>query len=210
MKKSKKTLLIIMGIFISFVIIDSGQALIFNNKPVLKLVENINGGYLYQKNKGILVDNYVCTNGTKKSVFKLQGYNCPSKKQEYAKSGEESNIEIKNNGVVLRIKEKALNDSWATIILENNSNYTLGYGKDYFVEKEIDGKWYSLEIVGDRVFNMPLYHLKPKEIKEKEIGLSYGYGELAPGKYRVVKSVSLEYDNYNKEDFYIAAEFVIN
>lgn len=210
MKRSKKILLIIIGVFISVVIIDSGQALIFNNKPLLKLVENFNGGDLYQKNKGILVDNYVCTNGTKKSVFKFQDYTCPKEKIKYAKSGEVSNTEIKDNGIILRIKEKTLNDSYATIILENNSNYTLGYGQDYFVEKEVDGKWYSLEIVNDRVFNMPLYHLEPNDTKEKEIGLSYGYGELTPGKYRVVKSVTLEYDNDNREEFFVAGEFIIS
>lgn len=210
MKKSKKILLIIIGVFISVVIIDSGQTLIFNNKPLLKLVENFNGGDLYQKNKGILVDNYVCTNGTKKSVFKFQDYTCSIEKIRYAKLGEVSNTEIKDNGIILRIMEKTLNDSYATIILENNSNYTLGYEQDYFVEKEIDGKWYSLEIVNDRVFNMPLYHLEPNESKEKEIGLSYGYGELTPGKYRVVKSVTLEYDNDNREEFFVAGEFIIS
>lgn len=210
MKKSKKILLIIMGIFICIVIVDSGQAFIFNNKPFLKLVENIDGEYLYQKNKGILVNNYVCTNGTKKTIFKFQSYTCPIKKLEYVRSGEESKVEIKNNEVKLKIKENTLNDSWVTVIIENDSKYMVGYGQSYFVEKEIDGRWYSLENVSDRVFNLPLYHLEPNESKEKEIDLSYGYGELTPGKYRIVKDVSFEYDNDNREEFYIATEFIIN
>lgn len=209
MKKRKKILLIIIGILIGIVIIDSGQALIFNNKPLLKLVENIDG-FLYQKNKGILVDNYVCADGTKKSVFKFQDYTCSAEKIKYAKPSEESNIEIKDKGIILKIKEKILNDSRATIILENNSNYTLSYGESLFVEKEVDGKWYSLEIINDRVFNVPLYHLEPNETKEKEIYLDYGYGELAPGKYRVIKDVSLEHDNGNREEFYVAGEFIIS
>ena len=74
MNKSVKIVLIILGILIGIVLVDTCQAKIFDNKPVLKIVEDYNGGNLYQKHKGILIDTYVYTNGTKETVFKWEKY----------------------------------------------------------------------------------------------------------------------------------------
>lgn len=72
MKKNVKIILIVLGILIGVVLIDTIQAKAFNNKPVLKIVENYNGGTLYQKHKGIFVDTYVFTNETKTTIFKWE------------------------------------------------------------------------------------------------------------------------------------------
>lgn len=77
MKKKLGIVLIILGILISILLIDTSQAKIFNNSPVIKLTEDYNGGNLYKKNKGILVDNYVYTNGDKKTIFKWEKYTTP-------------------------------------------------------------------------------------------------------------------------------------
>lgn len=78
MKKKLCIVLIILGILISILLIDTLQAKIFNNSPFIKLTEDYNGGNLYKKNKGILVDNYVYTNGDKKTVFKWEKYTSPA------------------------------------------------------------------------------------------------------------------------------------
>lgn len=49
--KIKRTILIIL-VVISIVLIDTVQAKIFNNRPVISIVEDYNGGDLYQKVKG--------------------------------------------------------------------------------------------------------------------------------------------------------------
>lgn len=72
MKKNVKIILIILGILIGIVLIDTIQAKAFNNKPVLKIVENYNGGTLYQQYKSIFVDTYVFTNGKKITFFKWE------------------------------------------------------------------------------------------------------------------------------------------
>lgn len=72
MNKKVKIILIILGILIGVVLIDTIQAKVFNNKPILKIVENYNGGTIYQKHKSILVDTYVLSNGTKTTIFKWE------------------------------------------------------------------------------------------------------------------------------------------
>lgn len=67
----KKAMLIILAI-LSIALIDTAQAKIFNNKPVIKIVEDYNGGDLYQKHKGILVDTYVYSDGSQVTAFKWE------------------------------------------------------------------------------------------------------------------------------------------
>lgn len=52
------------------IVIDTIQAKTFNNKPIIKVVKNYNGGNLYQLHKGILVDTYVFADGSQKTYFK--------------------------------------------------------------------------------------------------------------------------------------------
>ena len=75
MKKGKTIIIIILVIF-GVLIIDTAQALIFNNSPIIKIRENYNGGNLYCKDKGILVDTYTCGNGKKYTTFKGGSYTC--------------------------------------------------------------------------------------------------------------------------------------
>ena len=74
MSKGIKIFLIVILVVLVFVLIDSVQAKAFNNRPILKLVENYNGGNLYQKDKGVLVYTYIYTDGTQKTVFRWEKY----------------------------------------------------------------------------------------------------------------------------------------
>ena len=74
--KIKRTILIIL-VVLSIVLIDTVQAKIFNNRPVISIVEDYNGGdlyqkHLYQKHKGILVDTYVYSDGSQVTAFKWE------------------------------------------------------------------------------------------------------------------------------------------
>lgn len=74
MKKTVKIIVIILGVLILLLLIDTTQAKVFDNKPIIKVVEDYNGGNLYQKHKGVLVDTYVYTDGEQKTVFKWEKY----------------------------------------------------------------------------------------------------------------------------------------
>lgn len=77
MKKSVKVIIIVLAVLIGILIVDTIQAKLFNNKPILKIVEYYNGGNIYQKDKSILVDTITCTNGDKHTIFKWEKYSCP-------------------------------------------------------------------------------------------------------------------------------------
>ena len=74
MKKSLKITLIVLGILIGIIAIDTIQAIVFNNSPILKIRERINRcnekDYI---DKGIIVNHYHCNN---ESLFKSTKYNC--------------------------------------------------------------------------------------------------------------------------------------
>ncbi len=72
MKKNVKIILIVLGILIGIVLVDTLQAKFFDNKPILKIVEDYNGGDLYQKHKGVLVNTYIYTDGKTETVFKWE------------------------------------------------------------------------------------------------------------------------------------------
>ena len=72
MKKKMKIPLMVFCVLAALVLIDTLQAKALNRAPILKAVEDYNGGDLYQKHKGILADTYVFTDGSQKTVFKWE------------------------------------------------------------------------------------------------------------------------------------------
>ena len=74
-KKLKITLGIISGI-IAIIILDTIQAMAFDNSPIIKIREYYNGGTLNYKDKGILVDTYSCIDGKKDTTLKGFSYSC--------------------------------------------------------------------------------------------------------------------------------------
>ena len=76
MKKGLKITLIVISIILTFIILDTIQALVFNNSPILKLREFINGGNTYYIDKGLFVNHYYCANKEEKTIFKNTKYAC--------------------------------------------------------------------------------------------------------------------------------------
>lgn len=72
MKKSLGCVFISLIILFGIIMIDTVQAKVFNSKPIIRIVEDYNGGNLYQKYKGILVDTYVFTDSSQKTYFKWE------------------------------------------------------------------------------------------------------------------------------------------
>lgn len=71
-EKSTKIFVIVLIILLVFVLIDTMQAKLFNNSPLIKISKNINGRVLECIDNGILVHTYVLTNGTKKTFFRWE------------------------------------------------------------------------------------------------------------------------------------------
>ncbi len=77
MKKGLKiTLIIIVGLIV-LILVDTLQAKVFNNSPLLKIREYYNGGETYYIDKGLLVNHYYCNDSEEKTLFKNSKYDCP-------------------------------------------------------------------------------------------------------------------------------------
>lgn len=74
MHKIFKYTLIVVLIIIVLIILDSAQALLFDNSPIIKVREYYDETYLRYKDKGFLVDTYVNKNSEKDSVIKGFSY----------------------------------------------------------------------------------------------------------------------------------------
>ena len=105
MKKGIKIFLIIFVILVIAILVDTIQAKVFDNRPLIKITESYNGGNVYQKDNGIFVYTYVFTNGEKVTVFRWEKYAPP----------EEVSVDIEAN------KEK----SFLGKIVESNESYII-------------------------------------------------------------------------------------
>lgn len=76
MKKYLKTFLIVISLIIGIILLDSIQAFLFDNNPIISIKEYYNGGDQNYKSKGILVDTINCTNGKIDTVLKGFSYSC--------------------------------------------------------------------------------------------------------------------------------------
>ena len=105
-KKNKIITILLTVIFtlLSLILLDTLQAKIFDNTPILKIRESYNGGNLYYIDKGFIVNHYYCSNNKRKTVFKWGKYNCSSigvmennKKFDFYISKDENKNNIKFN-----------------------------------------------------------------------------------------------------------------
>ncbi len=131
---------------------------------------------------------------------------CGTDKNEFD-IGKESNIEIVEKGVTLSIKDNTLSKTGATLVLKNNSDVDVQYGNPYEIEIKKDGEWHKINV--ELNFTMPAFELKLKESKEIELNWENGYGKLASGDYRIIKSIDIEKEDGTFETFYVSAEFTI-
>ncbi len=123
MNKSVKIVLIIVGILFAILMIDTIQAKTLDNSPFLKLVEDYNGGNLYQKNKGILVDNYIFTDGNKVTVFKWEKYTPQEAKKRESEEQENENKEQENQNVEYKKYSKVIDDTTIELDIPSKWNY---------------------------------------------------------------------------------------
>ncbi len=79
MKKGLKISFIVLVTIVGVVVLDTLQAKIFDNSPLLKIRENLDGGSIDYIDKGLLVNYYHCNNDEKTTIWKSSKYACPIK-----------------------------------------------------------------------------------------------------------------------------------
>ena len=100
-----KIILIIIGLLIGIILIDTLQAKIFNNRPIIKITEYYDSGNGLRKDKGLFVYTYVFGEDKKVTVYKWEKYSPPEeanlqtnhKSEEIDKMDNVKNMEVTIN-----------------------------------------------------------------------------------------------------------------
>ena len=95
------------------------------------------------------------------------------------------------------IKEGTLTKKSATVVLELKQNYEVTFGEDYYIEKEVNGKYEKIKYKDGKncLCNDIGYILEPNKPRELEINWGSCYGELPKGDYRIVKQFTFSSDD---------------
>ena len=161
MKKIIKIILIIIVVLFILVLVDTIQAKVFNNRPIIKITKNYNKENIIKKDMGILVDTYIFENKQKLTVFKWQ---------KNVINYEEIDLDG-NDGDKLKDVTIIINDKNYKITLEDNETTRafIDYLPQEFRMKELNGN--EKYVYMDKTF--PTNDFKPKQINKGDIML-YG------------------------------------
>ena len=177
MKKIVKIILITVCILVSVIAIDTLQAKAFDNKPIIKIIEDYNGGNLYQKHKGILVDTYIYVDGSQKTYFKWTKRAYIEQNKEIEKNKEQKRYtEIRES--IKKASEHYLHALYpnCSILNENRETYTPGtaFNSSWLLNNglikknellDIDKKSYcDAHVKATAYFENPLDHQKNCEV----------------------------------------------
>ena len=76
MKKDLKITLIVLGVLVGVVALDTLQAKIFDNSPIIRIRKNLDGGSIDYIDKGIFVNHYHCNNNENVTTWKGAKFAC--------------------------------------------------------------------------------------------------------------------------------------
>ncbi len=105
-------------------------------------------------------------------------------------NNETNQVKEKLKNVSMYIKENTLTKTNATIVIKDNNEEPLWYGKWFRIDKYNNGDWEMLPINEEYyVFFDLAYGVNKDGILEMKTSWEMIYGELEQGKYRIVKRV---------------------
>ena len=188
MKKKIKLILIITGIILSIIILDTIQARILKNSPLISKKEQLPNNASWV-DKGILMDTYYCIKEkdivTVSWHFKTTKFTCP-----IDNTIEENNLE----NISIAIKEGTLTKTGAVIIITDLNEITNTYNEFFRIDKKEQNKWIELTpIINNYGFNEIGYFVDKNNKLELEHNWKWLYGSLDKGKYRLVKEENNKY-----------------
>ena len=127
---------------------------------------------------------------------------------------EKSDLEIADD-VSIVLTADVNSDQVMNLTLKNNTKRYVLDGEMYYIEYNYDGDWYKVPKLPDVYFPMIAYDVEPGKERTCEVVIGWTHGVLAPGHYRIVKSVFVsdtmddDTNKTNSDEYYIAAEFDI-
>lgn len=118
----KKKILIVIGITVGIIILDSLQAFVFNNNPLLSIKKYQNGGDLNYVSTGILIDTYNCSNCKKDATIKGFSYSC-SKAKDHDYKIVDTSKDIDDFACIQVLEEIYKNDKYIYYLPCEKSKY---------------------------------------------------------------------------------------
>lgn len=184
MNKAKKIILITVLSILGIILLDSIQALIFNNNPLIKIREYYNGGTLNYKDIGLLVDTYCGTNGVKDTVIKGFSYSLSDDKytdDSYYK--EIAEYVIENEEKLEGIAKKYINKETTEFpnkidsvnVFEGNNTTIVEFCVNS-LRKQYSGFYYSVDNIPVAYQNAPmeLVHIEENVWEWDAVGDNFG------------------------------------
>ena len=144
MKKNLKITLIVLGVLIGVILLDTLQAKIFDNSPILKIRDNLDGGNIDYIDKGLFVNHYHCNNNEKATIWKGTKFTC-SLKENIKQNVDLNCLESQLGGYIISEKIEAKDEKLSNLIEYdiNNVEYSKIMKSDlgiYVILKTDDNK----------------------------------------------------------------------
>lgn len=90
-------------------------------------------------------------------------------------------------GVSLRFEEDSLTAEGGTLTVQNKTYDDLTFGTEFFIQIEVDGRWYDLSPLEDLTWPADQLTVPAHRSYTEDISWPVRYGELPGGHYRLVK-----------------------
>ena len=198
MKKVIKKVAIIIGIVVAVLVLDSIQALIFDNSPLIKVRKYYDGGDLHYKDGGLLVETYCGTNGNKDTVIKGFSYSLSDDTYDEEYKNRKTNklfdittepysldaLKIVTEKEAYSIEDKVIKYS---ITNTDDKEHSIAGDSDCFsLHMLVEGEWKRLGTKSEHYWNSLAQILNPNQIEQREIDLDEYFNlPLDKGTYRI-------------------------
>lgn len=111
---------------------------------------------------------------------------------------------------------KNISSSGATLVFRNYDakapTGSLEYGEDFLIEVQKNGVWEEVPVIleGDYAFNAVAFVIPAGDSSEQELNWEWLYGTLAPGTYRIRKSIQDFRGSGDFDKYTVYAQFILN
>lgn len=114
-------------------------------------------------------------------------------------------------GLDTSAKENSITPTSIVVLFDNQTNHTLLIGEAFTLEMKKANNWYQVPVVIEEEygFNDIGYDVPINQVTAWTMDWEWLYGELDPGKYRIVQEVLDVNEPGDFEKYWIATEFVI-
>ena len=132
------------------------------------------------------------------------------KKSDATLGGKSDGEKISYENAEMMYVSSTSNSLTVKIVNNTASTWQSGNMRDYSLEAEKDGEWYSVTQIGEYANTMELMIFAPGQEMTHTFNFYDRYGKLAPGKYRVVKSYwANATETTEAGEFHLVCEFTV-